>query len=169
MQVVLDKGEREDWFSSSLYSVVSDHVDGLHYHGDFLGISSPHPVIDIRLFKNRNFAISCVMMFMLGAALFGATVLLPQLVQTLMGYTAQQAGLVLSPGAIVIILMLPFVGKMISKVDPRWMIAFGFGIAGIGVAPHDQRKPGHGHEDHRDDARLPDDRAWRSCSCRSRR
>ena len=95
-------------------------------------------MIDIRLFKNRNFAISCIMMFMLGAALFGATVLLPQMVQTLMGYTAEQAGLVLSPGAIVIILLLPFVGKMIGKVDARYMIAFGFRWRRARAVAHDQ-------------------------------
>jgi DHA2 family multidrug resistance protein len=73
------------------------------------------------------------MMFMLGAALFGATVLLPQMVQTLMGYTAEQAGWVLSPGAVVIIILLPFVGKLIGKIDARYMIAFGFLMAGIAL------------------------------------
>jgi DHA2 family multidrug resistance protein len=132
-QVVLDKGQREDWFSSPFilwFQIISSvciitAIFWEYYH--------PHPIIDIRLFKNRNFSISCIMMFMLGAALFGATVLLPQLVQTLMGYSAEQAGLVISPGAIVIIIMLPFIGKMINKVDPRWMIAFGFAMAGIGL------------------------------------
>jgi DHA2 family multidrug resistance protein len=132
-QVVLDRGQREDWFSSPfiLWFQIASTICIItaivweYYH--------PHPIIDIRLFRNRNFAISCMMMFMLGAALFGATVLLPQLVQTLMGYSAEQAGLVISPGAIVIILMMPFIGKMINKVDPRWMIAIGFAIAGIGL------------------------------------
>jgi len=132
-QVVLDKGEREDWFSSPFifwFQIISSvciitAIFWEYYH--------PHPIIDIRLFKNRNFALSCIMMFMLGAALFGATVLLPQLVQTLMGYTAEQAGWVLSPGAVVIILMLPFIGKLVGKIDPRWMIAFGFAMAGIGL------------------------------------
>jgi DHA2 family multidrug resistance protein len=72
-------------------------------------------------------------MFMLGAALFGSTVLLPQLVQTLMGYTAQQAGMVLSPGAIAIIVLLPLVGRLIGKVDARYMIAGAFLVAGIGL------------------------------------
>jgi len=132
-QVVLDKGERMDWFSSNFilwFEIISVTciVTALiweYYH--------ENPVLDIRLFKNRNFAVCFVLMFMLGAALFGATVLLPQLVQTLMGYTAQQAGMVLSPGAIIIIVMLPFVGRLVSKVDPRWLIAFGFLAAGIGL------------------------------------
>ena len=72
------------------------------------------------------------MMFALGGALFGATVLLPQLLQTLMGYSAQDAGMVLSPGAFAIILLLPLIGKLVGKVDARYLICFGF--AGAAVA-----------------------------------
>jgi DHA2 family multidrug resistance protein len=73
------------------------------------------------------------MMFMLGVALFGGTVLIPQLVQTLMGYTAEQAGEVLSPGAIVIILMLPFIGMIVGKTDPRRLIAIGWTLAALAM------------------------------------
>jgi DHA2 family multidrug resistance protein len=132
-QVVLDKGERLDWFSSNFILGFQIASTACLVGAIFWEYYHPHPIIDIRLFKNRNFTISCVLMFMLGAALFGATVLLPQLVQTLMGYTAEQAGLVLSPGAVVIILLLPFVGRLVGKVDPRWMIAFGFAMAGLGL------------------------------------
>ena len=132
-QVVLDKGQREDWFSSNFILGFQIASTACLIGAIFWEYYHPHPIIDIRLFKNRNFTLSCVMMFMLGAAMFGATVLLPQLVQTLMGYTAEQAGFVLSPGAIVIIILLPFVGKMIGKVDPRWLIAFGFAAAGVGL------------------------------------
>ncbi len=132
-QVVLDKGEREDWFSSKYILAFQIASTTCLIAAIFWEYYHPHPIIDIRLFKNRNFTIACVLMFMLGAALFGATVLLPQLVQTLMGYTAEQAGFVLSPGAVVIILLLPFVGRVINKIDPRWMIAFGFAAAGLGL------------------------------------
>ncbi|HUA85978.1 MAG TPA: DHA2 family efflux MFS transporter permease subunit [Bryobacteraceae bacterium] len=132
-QVVLDKGQRDDWFASNFILIFSIcAVIGIigaviwEYYQE-------NPVIDVHLFRNRNFFVSCVLMFMLGAALFGATVLLPQMVQTLMGYTAEQAGWVLSPGAVVIIILLPFVGKMVSKIDPRYMIAFGFVAAGIAL------------------------------------
>ena len=86
----------------------------------------PHPVLDVRLFKVRNFSVACIMMFMLGAALYGATVLIPQFLQTLMGYTAMQAGMVLSPGGIVMIISMPLVGRMVTRVDPRKMIFGGF-------------------------------------------
>jgi len=126
LQVTLDKGEREDWFSSpfivsfavtAAIAIVSALIWEYHH---------PHPVLDIRLFKVRNFSVSCVMMFMLGAALYGATVLIPQFLQTLMGYTAMQAGMVLSPGGVVMIISMPLVGRMVSRVDPRWMIFGGF-------------------------------------------
>jgi DHA2 family multidrug resistance protein len=133
LQVVLDKGQREDWFTSSFINsftaiAVVCIVTALiwEYH-------HAHPVIDVRLFRNKNFAISCVMMFMLGAALFGATVLLPQFLQTLMGYSAQDAGMVLSPGAIVIILMLPLIGRLVSRVDARYLIGIGFAATSLGL------------------------------------
>jgi MFS transporter, DHA2 family, multidrug resistance protein len=132
-QVVLDKGQREDWFSSNFilfFQVLSWVCLAVGVWWEF---RVTNPVIDLRLFKNRNFTVSCVLMFMLGAALFGSTVLIPQLVQSLMGYTAEQAGMVLSPGAIVIIVLLPFVGKLINRVDPRYMIAGAFFIASIGL------------------------------------
>jgi MFS transporter, DHA2 family, multidrug resistance protein len=133
LQVVFDKGEREDWFSSNFINAffitaVVCIVTALvweYFH--------ENPVIDIRLFKNRNFAVSCLMMFMLGGVLFGATVLLPQMMQSLMGYSAEDAGMVLSPGAIVIILLLPLVGRMINWIDPRYMIAFGFLAAALAL------------------------------------
>jgi DHA2 family multidrug resistance protein len=132
-QVVLDRGQREDWFSSNYILAFQVISSACIVFAIFWELRHKNPIIDLRLFKNRNFTVSCVLMFMLGAALFGSTVLLPQLVQALMGYTAQQAGMVLSPGAVVIILLLPFVGRIVGKVDARYMIAGAFLIAGIGL------------------------------------
>ena len=92
-----------------------------------------HPIVDVNMFKNRTFAAANVMMLTLGIALFGSTVLLPQYLQVLMGYTAQQSGMALSPGGFVVILLLPFVGMLVSRVDARYMIGFGFSDA-LGVA-----------------------------------
>jgi DHA2 family multidrug resistance protein len=132
-QVVLDKGEREDWFSSNFINFFVMTSVVCLVTAFFWELNHKNPVIDLRLFRNRNFAVSCVMMFMLGLALFGGTVLLPQLVQTLMGYTAEQAGEVLSPGAIVIILLLPFIGMVVSKIDARKLIAFGWTVAALAM------------------------------------
>ena len=66
------------------------------------------------------------MMFVLGMVLFGTTVLIPQFLQVLMGYTAEQAGKALSSGAVVLVFMMPIVGQLVSRVDPRCLVAFGF-------------------------------------------
>src|SRR6202008_3814121 len=75
--------------------------------------------------KNRNFAIATTAMFFLGFVLYSSTVLIPQLLQSLLGYPAELAGLALSPGGAVIMLMMPVVGILVSRVDTRWLIAFG--------------------------------------------
>ncbi len=126
LQVMLDKGEREDWFHSdfivsfAVITVVSLVVAIIWEYYE------KEPIIDIRLFKNRTFTISCIMMFMLGLALFGTTVLLPQMLQTLMGYSAQQAGMALSVGGLVVMMLMPLVGRLIGVTDPRYMLAFGW-------------------------------------------
>jgi DHA2 family multidrug resistance protein len=84
------------------------------------------PIVDVRMFKRRSFAVANALMLMLGIALFGTTVLLPQYLQVLMGYTAQQAGMALSPGGLVVIALLPLVGRLVGKADTRLLVAFGF-------------------------------------------
>src|SRR5258705_5202680 len=83
------------------------------------------PVVDLRMLKNRNFAIATTAMFFLGFVLYASTVLIPQLLQELLGYTAQLAGMALSPGGAVIMCMMPVVGILVSKVDTRILITFG--------------------------------------------
>lgn len=126
LEVVLDKGQEDDWFHSSFItgfalvaatSLVSFVIWELH---------TENPVVDVRLFRNRTFAAANAMMVMLGITLYGTTVLLPQFTQTLLGYSAQDAGEALSPGGVLVICMMPFVGQLVSRVDGRKMIAFGF-------------------------------------------
>ncbi len=83
-------------------------------------------MVDLHLLARPNFAAANVMMLVLGMSLFGTTVLLPQYTQIYMGYTAQLAGMTLSPGGITVILLLPMVGFLVSRVDQRFLIAFGF-------------------------------------------
>jgi len=73
------------------------------------------------------------MMGILGTVLFGTTVLIPQFVQSLLGYTAELAGLVISPGGLTVMFMMPLVGFLISRVDPRWMIVCGFSISSVAL------------------------------------
>src|SRR5260370_1089443 len=83
------------------------------------------PFIDLHLFKDRPFAVSNLLMFMLGFALLGSTLLLPLFSQTLLGYTAEEAGLALMPGGFTIIVLLPLVGFLLSRYSPRWLLVFG--------------------------------------------
>ena len=133
LQVVLDKGQREDWFGSNFIvwcSVLA--VVGLV--GALLWeLSKKDPIVDFRMLKERNFAIATFTMFMLGFVLYGSTVLLPILLQTLMGYTAMLSGLVLSPGGLVTLLALPIVGRLTQKVEARWLVAIGLAITGVAL------------------------------------
>ena len=130
LQIVLDKGQEDDWFGSHfITTLVVIAVVGLislviweWFH--------KQPIVDVRLFKNFNVATTNIMFLMLGAALFSSTVLMPQLLQTLMGYTAQKAGNVLSAGALVVLVVLPMVGKLTARFQARHIIAFGW----IGLA-----------------------------------
>jgi DHA2 family multidrug resistance protein len=86
------------------------------------------PIIDLHLFRDRTFGISNLLMFMLGFALLGSTLLLPLFMQTLLGYTAERAGLALMPGGFTIIILLPLVGFLLSRYSPRWLLIFGLVI-----------------------------------------
>jgi DHA2 family multidrug resistance protein len=85
------------------------------------------------MFRNRNFALSALLMFVLGFTLFGTTVLIPLFVQQMMGYTAEQAGLVISPGGIAILFLMPLVGFLVGRVDNRYLIAIGFATLSVAL------------------------------------
>jgi len=133
LQVVLDKGEREDWFGSNFIigcAVVA--VVGLL--GAFLWeLSQKDPAVDFHLLKERNFLIATLTMFMLGIVLYGSTALLPIFLQTLLGYTALLSGLVLSPGGILVVILLPVVGKLLTHIESRWLVVFGLAILSLSL------------------------------------
>jgi len=133
LQVVLDKGQRDDWFSSSFITSWSLLAAFGLIFAFLWEWNHPHPIIELRLLKQRSFLISNIAMFTLGVVLFGTTLLVPQMLQQLYGYTAQEAGMVLSPGGLAVILLLPAVGILISKVDARYLISLGFLITSIGL------------------------------------
>jgi DHA2 family multidrug resistance protein len=132
LQIVLDKGQEDDWFGSHfITTLVVIAVAGLVSLVLWEWFQK-EPIVDVRLFKNFNVATTNLMFLMLGAALFSSTVLMPQLLQTLMGYTAQKAGMVLSAGALVVLVVLPMVGKLTTRFQARHIIAFGW--IGLAVA-----------------------------------
>ena len=126
MQIVLDKGQEADWFGAewvrwfTFASIVSFFA--------FLWweFQTDHPLVDLRVFKNRNFTIGLILMTSLAAILYGTTAQLPLFLQTLMGYPALQSGYAMSPRGIAAFLTTFLVGRLVGKIPMRWMLGFGF-------------------------------------------
>ncbi|HTR47573.1 MAG TPA: DHA2 family efflux MFS transporter permease subunit [Verrucomicrobiae bacterium] len=133
LQVILDKGERDDWFGSSFITWATVVCAVALIALVFRELRTKDPVVDLHLFKDRNFAISTFMMYTLGVVLYGTTLLLPIWLQTLMGYTAMQSGMVLLPGGLVLLAILPFVGALLDRFEPRWIVVTGLLIMAAGL------------------------------------
>ena len=133
LEVVLDRGERLDWFESSfIVSFFAIALAALVF-AVFWELRHPDPVVEIRLLKERNFAIANGYYFLFGFVLFGSTVLIPQMLQSLYGYTATDAGLVLGPGAMVIVVMAPVVVRLVSRIPVARLLALGFAILALAM------------------------------------
>ena len=133
LQILLDKGQEDDWFGSTfitnLVIISAVCLIGLviwEWH-------HKTPIIDVHLFKSFNFAAANVMMFILGVLLFSSLVMMPQFLQTVLGYTAENAGLVLSGGGLVVLLGMPIVGTLTGKYPAKYIIAFGWLALAIGM------------------------------------
>jgi DHA2 family multidrug resistance protein len=126
LQILLDKGQEDDWFGSrfitTLISVATVSLISLV----IWEWRQKAPIIDVRMFKSFNFASSSLMMFMLGILLFSSLVLMPQFLQTLLGYTSELAGLALSAGGLVLLIEMPIMGQLTTKIQARRLIAFGW-------------------------------------------
>jgi MFS transporter, DHA2 family, multidrug resistance protein len=126
LQILLDKGQEDDWFGSrfitTLVIVSTLSLISLVVWEWF----QKAPIIDVRMFKSFNFASANLMMFTLGILLFSSLVLMPQFLQTLVGYTSQLAGLALSAGGLVLLFEMPVMGKLTTKVQARYLIACGW-------------------------------------------
>ena len=133
LQIVLDKGQEQDWFDSPAIIALSVLSVVTIVWFIFNELGHENPILDVRLLGRRNFAMAAIMMFILGMVLFGTTVLIPQFLQLLMGYSAQTAGQALSVGAIVLVVLMPVVGRLITRVDPRYLIAFGFSFTALAL------------------------------------
>jgi DHA2 family multidrug resistance protein len=125
LQVVLDKGEREDWFASH-FIVAFTWVSAVALVTLIVWeLWQKEPIVDLPLLKNRSFAAANVVMFAMGFILFGTTELLPQFVQQLLGYTATLAGEVITPGGFAVMLVMPVVGWLLGRIQPRLLVACG--------------------------------------------
>ncbi|HYB89596.1 MAG TPA: DHA2 family efflux MFS transporter permease subunit [Candidatus Binataceae bacterium] len=133
LQVMLDKGQREDWFQSP-FIITATVISAVALIAFVIWeLGQEQPVADLRLFRNRTYVASNIAMFVVGIALYGTTVLLPQYVELLLGYSAQQSGMVLTPGGFTIMILMPIVGLLMARVDARMLIAFGFIVMALAL------------------------------------
>ena len=133
LEITLDEGQRNDWLGSH-FIVASALIAAVSLVSVVIWeLRQSQPIIDFRALRERNFAVATTSMLMLGFVLYGSTTLLPLLLQTLLGYSAMQSGLVLSPGGLVILAGMPLVGFLLKKVEPRWLIAFGVMVCSAGL------------------------------------
>ena len=126
-QFVLDKGQENDWFASPLITTMFGIGVPLLAAFFLWEWFHPDPIVDVRLLKNRNFGTAVFFSFILGVVLFGSTVLIPEFLQSSLGYTAERAGMALSPGGFALMLMMPIAGRLTgTKIDPRLLVSLGF-------------------------------------------
>jgi MFS transporter, DHA2 family, multidrug resistance protein len=133
LEFTLDKGQEKDWFGSGEIQVTA-----------FLAVITlvffaiwewrhPDPIVDLKLLKNRNFGTAVFLQLILGMVLFGSTVLIPQYLQVLLGYTAERAGMVLSPAGFVMMVMMAVAGRTLGKGDPRLTVMLGYLAVAAGL------------------------------------
>ncbi len=133
LQIVLDKGQEEDWFASTWitwFAAISAISMILFVIQE---LSSDDPIVDLRVLKNRNFAVGVLLMMAVGAVLYSTTAQLPLFLQTLLGYPALQSGLAVSPRGLGSMLSMVIVGRLIGRISSRFLISLGFGLLSLSV------------------------------------
>jgi DHA2 family multidrug resistance protein len=132
LQVVLERGETEDWFSTryiTVLAVVAVTSLAAFIVWEFL---AEHPVVDLRVLRSRSLATAAMLTFVLGFALFSTVFIVPVFVQRLLGFTAMQTGMLFLPGAGVAIVVLPLIGQLMNRgFPPRLLVVTGFGIVAL--------------------------------------
>ncbi|GFO66763.1 EmrB/QacA family drug resistance transporter [Geomonas limicola] len=125
LQIVLDKGQQEDWFNSPFILVFSAVSAIALLCLVYVELTHPHPIVNLRLFKNVSFSAGNLIMFAVGFCLYSSIMLIPLFLQTLMGYNATMAGMVLAPGGVATLVCMPFVGAIIQRYDGRKVVLMG--------------------------------------------
>ncbi len=133
LQILLDKGQQDDWFSSRMIQVLAAV--------SFLAVAFfiirelmiRYPVVDLRVFKRRTYSVGVFLMTMLGFVLYGSLVLLPIMLQTLMGYPSLQAGIVMAPRGIGSFIAMPITGILVGKIDARKLLLAGFALGALSL------------------------------------
>ena len=133
LEFTLDKGQEKDWFGSGMIQTTAMLAVCTLIFFVFWEWNHPDPIVDLKLLKNRNFGTAVFLQLILGMVLFGSTVLIPQFLQTLLGYTAERAGMVLSPAGFVMMVMMAVAGRTLGKGDPRLMVMLGYIAVALGL------------------------------------
>ncbi len=133
LEFTLDKGQEKDWFGSGQIQLTAFLAVITLIFFAFWEWRHPDPIVDLKMLKNRNFGTAVFLQLVLGMVLFGSTVLIPQYLQVLRGYTAERAGMVLSPAGFVMMVMMAVAGRTLGKGDPRLMVMLGYIATAIGL------------------------------------
>ena len=131
LQYVLDKGQTEDWFASRTIATLSVVSAATLVTLVIHQLRSKNPIIDLRVFKHRSYAVGVFLMTVVGFILYGSLVLLPLMLQSLLGYSSLEAGKAMAPRGVGSLLMMPIVGILTSKTDPRRLLVLGLLIGGM--------------------------------------
>src|SRR6202000_948163 len=132
-QIMLDRGEDADWFASSFIRVFAAIAAVGAASACAWLLYARNPVVDLRVFKDRNFTLGCIAIGAFAVVLYGSAVLIPQLAQQHLGYTALLAGLLLSPGAVCVMLLIPLLNLLLPRVQTRFVVTFGFVVLGCAM------------------------------------
>ena len=133
LEVVMDEGQKNDWFGSSFIVAFTAVMAVSLVAVVVWELRQKNPIIDFRVLKDRNFTLATVSMLVLGFVLYASTALLPMLLQSLMGYTAMLSGMVLSPAGLAMIVLLPLVGMLMRHFQARWLVVIGVLISSAGL------------------------------------
>ncbi len=133
LEFTLDKGQEKDWFGSPMIVAFASLAAITLVVFAIWEWNHADPIVDLKLLKNRNFGTAVFLQLILGMVLFGSTVLIPQYLQVLLGYTAERAGMVLSPAGFVMMIMMAVAGRSLGKFDPRLMVALGYLATALGI------------------------------------
>ena len=134
LELAADRGQRDDWFSNPTITTAAVlAVLGLVGFVIWELVKRKDTLLNLELFRNRNFSITNVVMMVTGVVLYGTTQFLPQLLQQVLGYTATNAGLAMTVGGVATVAMMPVVGFLSSRVQPRWLIGFGLAVEALAL------------------------------------
>lgn len=131
LQIMLDKGQEDDWFQSTLITTMAVLAIGGLIAFVVRELNTEHPIVDLHIFKDRTYAVGATLMTVVGFVLFGSLVLLPVMMQTLLGYPPIQAGIALAPRGMGSLIAMPLVGLITQRVDSRKLVALGLLLGGV--------------------------------------